>query len=138
MLYRRLGKVTLIVAVALKPAIGLAQSGTSAVMGMVRDTTGGSVPGASVRVINEDTGIAFDAATNAEGAYRVGSLVPGTYRLEVTLSGDTQRLRPFPQFSNVTLINPSIGNSNYLAGFIRVQKRFADGFSLLAHCTRSR
>jgi hypothetical protein len=52
--------------------------------------------------------------------------------------GDTQRLRPFPQFSNVTLINPSIGNSSYYAGFVRVQKRFSDGFSLLAHYTRSR
>jgi Carboxypeptidase regulatory-like domain/TonB-dependent Receptor Plug Domain/TonB dependent receptor len=52
--------------------------------------------------------------------------------------GDTQRLRPFPQFSNVTLINPSIGRSSYHAGFVRVQKRFSDGFSLLAHYTRSR
>ncbi len=28
-------------------------------------------------------------------------------------SGNTQALRPFPQFSNVTWINPSIGNSTY-------------------------
>jgi hypothetical protein len=53
-------------------------------------------------------------------------------------SGDTQRLRPFPQFSNVTLINPSIGNSTYHAGFVRVQKRLSKGFSVLAHYTRSR
>lgn len=52
--------------------------------------------------------------------------------------GNTQVLRPFPQFSNVVLLNPSIGRSSYYAGFIRVQKRFADGFSLLAHYTRSR
>src|SRR6185503_18556245 len=52
--------------------------------------------------------------------------------------GDTQRLRPFPQFSDVRLINPSIGKSSYHAGFVRVQKRFSDGFSFLAHYTRSR
>ncbi len=52
--------------------------------------------------------------------------------------GDTQRLRPFPQFSDVRLINPSIGKSNYHAGFVRVQRRLSDGFSLLAHYTRSR
>lgn len=52
--------------------------------------------------------------------------------------GDTQRLRPFPQFSDVILINPSIGKSSYVAGFVRVQKRFSDGLSLLAHYTRSR
>jgi hypothetical protein len=52
--------------------------------------------------------------------------------------GDTQRLRPFPQYSNVTWINPSIGKSSYHAGFVRVQKRFGGRFSLLAHYTRSR
>ena len=52
--------------------------------------------------------------------------------------GNTQALRPFPQFSNVVLLNPSIGKSSYYAGFIRVQKRFSDGFSVLAHYTRSR
>jgi hypothetical protein len=52
--------------------------------------------------------------------------------------GDTQPLRPFPQFSNVILINPSIGDSSYHAGFIRIEKRATSGFSLLAHYTRSR
>jgi hypothetical protein len=52
--------------------------------------------------------------------------------------GNTQAARPFPQFSNVLLLNPSIGKSSYYAGFIRAQKRFADGVSLLAHYTRSR
>jgi carboxypeptidase family protein len=51
--------------------------------------------------------------------------------------GDTQALRPFPQFSNVTLINPSIGKSSYHGAFVRVEKRFSDGFSLLAHYTKS-
>jgi hypothetical protein len=53
-------------------------------------------------------------------------------------SGNTQLVRPFPQFSNVTLINPSIGRSSYHAVFVRAEKRFADGFSLLAHYTWSR
>ena len=53
-------------------------------------------------------------------------------------AGNTQLTRPFPQFSNVTLINPSIGKSSYHAAFVRAQKRFSDGFSLLAHYTWSR
>lgn len=52
--------------------------------------------------------------------------------------GNTQGLRPFPQFSNVLVLNPSIGKSSYYAGFIRVQKRLSDGLSFLAHYTRSR
>jgi hypothetical protein len=59
-------------------------------------------------------------------------------RPELMGPGDTQQLRPFPQFSNVTLINPSIGKSRYHAGFVRVQKRLSHGFSFLAHYTRSR
>jgi hypothetical protein len=59
-------------------------------------------------------------------------------RPELMGPGNTQAVRPFPQFSNVILLNPSIGKSSYYAGFIRAQKRFSDGFSLLAHYTRSR
>jgi hypothetical protein len=57
---------------------------------------------------------------------------------ELVGPGNTQAQRPFPQFSNVTLINPSIGTSSYYAGFVRVQKRLSDGLSFLAHYTRSR
>jgi len=53
-------------------------------------------------------------------------------------AGNTQILRPFPQFSNVTWINPSIGNSNYNGGFIRGEKRFGNNFSFLAHYTFSK
>jgi len=53
-------------------------------------------------------------------------------------AGDAQLRRPFPQFSNVTWINPSIGNSTYHAGFVRAEKRFGSGFSFLAHYTLSK
>jgi hypothetical protein len=53
-------------------------------------------------------------------------------------AGNTQTLRPFPQFSNVTWINPSIGNSTYNGGFIRAEKRFGGSFSFLAHYTYSK
>jgi len=52
--------------------------------------------------------------------------------------GDAQARRPFPQFSNVTWINPSIGNSTYHAGFVRAEKRFSGGISFLAHYTFSK
>jgi Carboxypeptidase regulatory-like domain/TonB dependent receptor len=52
--------------------------------------------------------------------------------------GNTQVLRPFPQFSNVSIVNPPVGNSNYQAGFVKVERRFSHGFSLLAHYTFSK
>lgn len=53
-------------------------------------------------------------------------------------SGNAQLARPFPQFNNVTWINPSIGNSTYHGGFIRVDKRMSHGFAFLAHYTFSK
>ena len=53
-------------------------------------------------------------------------------------SGNAQVVRPFPQFNNVTWINPSIGNSTYHGGFIRAEKRMARSFAFLAHYTFSK
>ena len=52
--------------------------------------------------------------------------------------GNTQLVRPFPQFSNVTWINPSIGNSTYHAVFARAEKRMTGGLAFLAHYTFSK
>jgi hypothetical protein len=52
--------------------------------------------------------------------------------------GDSQARRPFPQFSNVSILNPAVGNSTYHAGFVRAEKRFSSGFSFLAHYTFSK
>jgi hypothetical protein len=57
---------------------------------------------------------------------------------QLMTAGNAQLARPFPQFSNVTWINPSIGNSTYHAGFIRAEKRMNGGLSFLAHYTFSK
>jgi Carboxypeptidase regulatory-like domain/TonB-dependent Receptor Plug Domain len=59
-------------------------------------------------------------------------------RPELMGAGNAQARRPFPQFSNVTWINPSIGNSTYHGGFIRGEKRFTGGLAFLAHYTFSK
>src|SRR5215510_16578234 len=57
---------------------------------------------------------------------------------QLMTSGDAQLVRPFPQFNNVTWINPSIGNSTYHGGFIRTEKRMSSRLSFLAHYTFSK
>lgn len=52
--------------------------------------------------------------------------------------GNLQWRRPFPQFTNVSVINPPVGNSTYNAGFIKLERRFSHGFSFLAHYTLSK
>lgn len=50
----------------------------------------------------------------------------------------SQRDRPFPQFSNVTVQNPTLGISNYYAGLARLEKRFSKGFNLNTSYTFSK
>ncbi|MES1258221.1 MAG: carboxypeptidase regulatory-like domain-containing protein [Acidobacteriota bacterium] len=64
-----------------------AQSGTSTISGLVKDPTGSVVPGANVRVTNEENGSSSSQKTNDAGLFRAGSLLPGVYRVEVEASG---------------------------------------------------
>ena len=63
----------------------------------------------------------------------VNQLLPSQFR-----AGNTQVIRPFPQFSNVTILNPPVGNSTYHAVFFKSERRFANGFSFLTHYTFSK
>jgi hypothetical protein len=46
--------------------------------------------------------------------------------------------RPFPQFSNVNIQGPSLGDARYYAGVLRLERRFASGYSLLGTYTWAR
>jgi iron complex outermembrane receptor protein len=62
-------------------------TGRGEIAGVVKDSAGGVVPGASIKVVDEFTGTAEEAFTNGDGAYRVGPLRSGRYRVEASLSG---------------------------------------------------
>ncbi len=55
--------------------------------GRVLDASGGVVPGALVEVANAATGVTTPTTSNEQGNYRVPFLIPGTYRVTVTLDG---------------------------------------------------
>jgi hypothetical protein len=64
-----------------------AQTGAGIIGGVLRDASGGAIPGATVRVVNEDTDADIEAVTNPEGSYQVAPLPPGHYRVEAMLDG---------------------------------------------------
>ena len=72
---------------AMLPASVAAQAGTGVIAGVVRDSSGGAIPGATVRVINEATSTALEVVSGGQGEYRSQDLAPGTYRVEVALDG---------------------------------------------------
>ena len=60
-----------------------AQSFLGTVRGTVTDAQGAVVSGASVLIIDEDSGATRTIDTDAEGRYEAARLRPGTYRVEV-------------------------------------------------------
>jgi Carboxypeptidase regulatory-like domain len=77
----------LAVVLSLIPATAPAQEARGTIQGRVVDTSGGAIPGATVEVLNIATGVATPTTTNEEGSYRVPFLIPGSYRVTVTLQG---------------------------------------------------
>ena len=70
------------------PAAAYAQgSGTTSLSGIVTDTGGGVIPGATVVVKNDATGVTYEAVTTGTGAFNVPALDAGTYSATVSLSG---------------------------------------------------
>ena len=68
-------------------AYGQGGATTSSLSGVVVDSSGGVIPGADVVVKNNATGGAFNAVSDANGAFTVPSLNPGVYTVTVTLMG---------------------------------------------------
>lgn len=64
-----------------------AQSTLGTIRGTVNDAQGGVIPGASVIATDEDTGVARETVSDGEGLYELSNLRPGTYAVDVSLSG---------------------------------------------------
>ena len=69
-------------------SFGFAQNTNSSdIRGTVTDATGAVVPGASVTVLNVDTGVAKELVTNSAGIYDAVSVLPGHYRITFQKAG---------------------------------------------------
>jgi outer membrane receptor protein involved in Fe transport len=55
--------------------------------GVVKDSSGGVLPGVTVQARNVATNVALPAVSDASGIYRFPALQPGTYEVNATLSG---------------------------------------------------
>ncbi len=69
------------------------------ITGMVKDSSGGVIPGATVTARNVETGLTRVAVTDGAGEFRLPSLPPGRYSVATELSGFSTETRP-----DITLI----------------------------------
>jgi hypothetical protein len=72
---------------------------TAAVTGVVRDASGGVIPGATVTAAHEPSGTSYEAVTQADGRFYIpGMRVGGPYTVSAALAGFTTEAR-----NNITL-----------------------------------
>ncbi|HYT77378.1 MAG TPA: TonB-dependent receptor, partial [Vicinamibacterales bacterium] len=64
-----------------------AQQGTTELRGRVIDAQGAALPGVTVTVRNQATGMFRDTQTSPDGSFIASGLVPGTYELTSSLQG---------------------------------------------------
>ena len=68
-------------------ATAAAQQGTSEIRGRVVDQTGVVLPGVTIVLTNEETGVFRETISGADSSYFATQLIPGRYRIDATLSG---------------------------------------------------
>ena len=63
---------------------------TSAITGVITDTSGSVVPAATITATNADNGQSRTVMTGADGTFNFGLLPPGTYKVTMSASGFKQ------------------------------------------------
>jgi hypothetical protein len=71
-----------------------AQAPNGAISGIVLDSSGASIAGADVTVVNDATGVQYFGKSNEDGVYVVPNLPPGQYRLQVGKLGFKTIIKP--------------------------------------------
>ena len=69
------------------PLVALAQTITGQIAGRVTDSSGGALPGVTVNVLNENTGLTVTRVTDGNGAYVFTNLPVGRYTVSTELEG---------------------------------------------------
>ncbi|MSO19684.1 MAG: TonB-dependent receptor [Acidobacteria bacterium] len=90
-----MGKILSILLCALLVCAQLAmsQATTGTISGVVTDSSGGVLPGATLTILNEDTGIARTAQSDAQGHYLAPLLALGRYKVTVSVEGFQTEIR---------------------------------------------
>ena len=89
--------------VALGTSAAWAQTFTGGLRGAVRDANG-VIPGVTVELLNEETGINREAVTNEQGEYNFVAVQPGPYTIKAMLTG-------FKTYENRGFVSPLSSSS---------------------------
>jgi hypothetical protein len=83
---RRVFILIAVLAIGLSSSL-VAQQGTADLRGRVVDDQGSAMPGVTVIVRNQETGLFRESTSGADGSFFFNGVVPGVYAVEATLQG---------------------------------------------------
>src|ERR1044072_8206984 len=69
------------------------QQSTAEIRGRVMDAQNAAIPGATITITNQATGVVRQAVSNADGTYFITAVAPGLYALEAGLPALAKSLR---------------------------------------------
>lgn len=93
--HRRAVGIVLLAVGLLAPGVAQGQTGAASLTGLVTDSTGAAVPGATVTATDQATNVEYTGISNESGNYAVSSVPVGTYIVKASLSGfKTAATRP--------------------------------------------
>ena len=87
-----LGCLAVVLSLSLAAPLSAQRADRAIITGVVMDPTGALIPGASVSILDEGTGVATDLESNAAGAFNSPSLVLGVLHRP----GRERRLQDIP------------------------------------------
>ena len=91
--YFLLASVSVLVGLVFAAGNLTAQEFRGTILGRITDPSNAVIPGASIKIVNEEAGTSFEALANENGNYTVPFLIPGRYTLSVELAGFKKAVR---------------------------------------------
>ena len=76
-----------LIVLAAAPAFAQGGATSSQIAGTVVDTSGGTIPGATIEAKNAATGGVFTSVSTSNGTFTIPAIPSGTYNVTVTLQG---------------------------------------------------
>ena len=98
-----------------------AQSTTASIRGTVNDATG-AIPGATVTLVNTESGFNYSSVTEADGSFSFAGLAPASYELRVNLEGFQEQ---------VQVVRVLVGQTLTLKVELKQKAMFLDGVTVV-------
>ncbi|MDT7817136.1 MAG: hypothetical protein QOJ42_7052 [Acidobacteriaceae bacterium] len=106
--------LTILALVIASPVLRAQSTNSGDISGTVTDNSGAAVPGATVTVLNVDTGVSKSFVTNDSGVYDTSSIVAGTYKITFAKTGFSTLVRA----SITVVVGPTKVNAELSVGAV--------------------